>query len=174
MRALRLIGAISDSFMFVPSEHVDLMKPLHISSMDIPWESLDGKTIKNKNVILSRYGDIHPRFDGPIFECETLFLDCCDKNFLAYWLTRNIFPKVQKLYLGSHPCDFYTLILSSNENGIYKRVSKFNEIFLTEDYYRHYKARWWPDIDNIESITKSDYEKEMASYECEEMLLEKI
>jgi hypothetical protein len=129
------------------------------------------KTIKNKNVILSRYGDIHPFKNGPIFECDTLFLQCCDKNFLAYWLGHTTFPKLQKLYVDSHPCDSYTLCDYVHlENGDLKKISAYNEIYLTENFYKHYKNRWWSDIDNIKSITFSDFEKEMKKYESEELL----
>ena len=172
MKALKLNGRYSSCFRFGQSGFVDLMKPLPDSFKNIPWKDMTNKTIKNQNVILSRYGDIYPFKNGPIFECDTLFLDCCDKNFLAYWLTRNTFPKLQKLYVGSHPCHGYTLCeLMPLKNDEYKKISAYNEIYVIETFYNYYKNRWWSDIDNIKSITDSDFKKEMESYDSEELLL---
>jgi hypothetical protein len=173
MKALRLGGGHSTFFTCGPKGMIDLMTPLPTTFYDISWENLAGKTIKNNNIILAQYGDIHPFQNGPILECETLFLYKCDKNFLAYWLNRRTFPKANKVYINSHPCQSHTLITldpDGNENE-WKYISKFNEIYLHEHFYNHYKNKWWSDIDSIKNITDSDFEKKMASYDNEQIIL---
>ena len=56
------------------------MKALKLS---MKWESLYGKTIKNRHIILEQYKNIHPNIKGPVFTGETLFMIDCDKNFVA-------------------------------------------------------------------------------------------
>lgn len=137
---------------------VDLMPSLPTSYTTTKWNSLQGKIITNKNVILERYGDIHPFQNHPIFECETLFLNSCDKNFIAYWLHPNIFPNVKQIFLSSHPCDSDT------------PLKKFNKVYLHEKY-SGYKKRWWPSDDNVEIITDVDYITELNKYNESEPIL---
>lgn len=151
MQALRMYGGHKSCFLGSNKGLVDLMPKLPDSYQYTEWNDLKGKFIRNKTVILSRYGDIHPYANGPRFLCDTLFLDGCDKNFLAYWLNRRTFPVASKIYIGSHPCDHYVL----------KRMS--SQIYLHE-FHSQYKDRWWRDLDNIEIISDADYKKAMESY----------
>ncbi len=171
MKALRLNGGDISSFMIFRDKIVDLSPSLPKSYIAVDWSDLNNCTVKNKNVILAKYGDIHPYKNGPIFECETLFLHSCDKNFLAYWLSKHTFPNLKKLYVGSHPSESYTLDKYANKKGKEYIVSKFDEIYLHERFAT-YKQRWWPNIDNIKIISASDYDKELESYESEELILD--
>lgn len=160
LKALKLNGGHTFSFAAGPRGIVDLSKPLHPSFTQMDWHDLQGKTIYNKNVVLSRYGDIHGFPEGPVFKCENLVLDQCDKNFLCYWLHKQTFPNVKQIFIGSHPCDHYVL------------PRNFQEIHLHERFKR-YKDRWWSHLDNIKTIFDSDYNKILESYDNEEILYEK-
>ena len=135
-------------------------------SLGIRWEDMKGKVITNKNVILHEYGDIHPFRNGPVFNCENLFIHRCNENFVGYWLKNTTFPFVKTVFIGSHPCENYTLITDDGKYFDRKIISKFDNIYLHEKYAR-YKHRWWPNIDNIKIITSSDYEKEINKFERE-------
>lgn len=154
MQALRIYGGNKSCFLGTSKGLVDLMPKLLDSYQYMEWNDLKGKIIRNETVILSRYGDIHAHANGPRFLCHTLFLDGCDKNFLAYWLNRRTFPLTYNIYIASHPCDHYVL----------KRIPC--KIYLHE-FHSHYKDRWWSDLDNIEIITDADYKKAMESYTSE-------
>jgi len=106
--------------------------------------SLARKKIHNKNVVLSRYGDISPEIDHPVFTGKNIFLHECDKNFVAYWLRKRVFPNAESIYLASHPCEPWVL------------SSAFKNIYLHESYMR-YKDRWWSHLDNIQIISDADY-----------------
>ena len=55
-------------------------------------------------------GDLHPFRPAPVFRsARTLFLTNCDKNFVYYWLRRDVFPAVRDVYLDSHPCEYDVL-----------------------------------------------------------------
>lgn len=57
------------------------------------------------NLVLSSMGDLHPFSPSPMFHTENLVLDRCNKNFVYYWLTPNMFPDVKNIYMFSHPCE---------------------------------------------------------------------
>lgn len=98
--------------------------------------------------------------DKPIFKCKTLFLDKCDKNFVCFWLEKNIFPNTENIYIGSHPCEPYTLNRDDMGN-----------MFLHNNYQR-FKHMWWPNCDNVKMISDQDYQKLLDSYEDDEIKLE--
>jgi hypothetical protein len=129
------------------------------SYINMSWKDFKNKTIRNNNVILTGYADIHLFSNGPIFLCENLFLDNCNKNFLAYWFDRKTFPNIRKAYIGSHPCDHYVL------------SNKFNEIYLHEAF-AHYKNRWWSNLDNIKIITNTNYVNMLESYDGENIIFD--
>lgn len=134
------------------------MKALKLSgyTKNTAWRDLQWKKIHNKNVILSNYGDIHPFEGGPIFTCENLMLDGCNKNFLAYWLDKQTFPFARQVYIYSHPCDYYVL----NRN--------FEKIYLHETFQK-YKDRWWSKCDNIEIIQDSEYMRILKCFDREDI-----
>lgn len=107
----------------------------------VNWSKLNEKQILNEHVILSKYGDIHSCSNGPVFFCKTLILDDCDRNFVAYWLNKRTFPKVQNIYVGSHirPINFFLKEFSDiklkestqeYENQIHSNKSLNNNIKL--------------------------------------------
>lgn len=122
------------------------------------WENLQGKIIKNKNVILTRYGDIHPFPNGPKFECENLILNNCNKNFVYYWLDKKTFPKVKNVFLGSHPCEFE--VLARMDSDIY-----------VHDMFERYTRRGGnQDRKNVKVILDEDYQKVLNDYDSEELI----
>jgi hypothetical protein len=157
IKAVRLHGAHMSSFMGIPGGKImDLSGPIAISNQIINWHDLQNKRIYNTNIILTRYGDIHPFYDGPVFTCKNLFLDHCDKNFIYYWLNRRTFPNVQNVYLGSHPC----------KPNVLRR--DFAQIHLHEAY-RNYKKKWAHENNNIQIITEEKYDEMIQYYENEEL-----
>jgi hypothetical protein len=72
------------------------------------WLSLKNRQIKNPCVEITN-GMCYSFPNGPIFESTTLFLNCCDKNFVFYWLNQRTFPNLKSIYLASHPCDYEVL-----------------------------------------------------------------
>jgi len=160
MKALRLNSNHSFAFSFANGKKIDHMKPVSNAFKNVNWHDLKGKTITNKNVILTRYGDVHGFDNSPVFTCETLFLDSCDKNFIAYWLNKGTFPNVKTVYLDSHPCDHYCL------------PKDIDKIYL-HSAWRRYKERWWSNRDNIELIDDEAYKTQLSSYaeDSEEMFI---
>ena len=158
--ALKLNGGHMTSFAATIKGVIDLSTPLTKVHTPMKWEELKNKTIKNESVMLSRFGDIHPFSHGPIFHCETLILNICDKNFLCYWFNKRTFPNLKTTYIASHPCDFY--VLDRSDMGL---------IFLTEDY-KHYKHRWWPNNDNVQLITSTTYEELLSQLENTSILFD--
>lgn len=152
MKALKLSGGNISCFTATPKGIIDLTKPSPKSYKNALWRDLQGKKIHNKSVILTKYGDIHPFADGPVFACNNLVLDECDKNFLAYWLNKTTFPNAKNIYIKSHPCDRYVL------------NHEFEKVYLHEQYKR-YKDRWWPLLDNISVINDGDYEQFLEDHE---------
>ncbi len=159
IKALKLNGGWMSSFSVFQGKTYDLSKPLKTSHMEINWEELKGKKINNKNVILSKYGDIHPFANGPVFTCENLFLNHCDKNFLCYWFNKNTFPNVNTVYICSHPCEPYVL------------TDKFNKIYL-HTHYKKYKERWYPHLDNVKIISDYRYQLMIGLYYNENIILD--
>ena len=153
--ALSLSGSHMSSYQCENGIQIDSSPPLSYSHVPTPWESLTGKTISSNYVILSKYGDIHPFHNGPIFLCETLMLNRCDKNFLRYWFKSKTFPNVKTVYIGSHPGDWYVL----NDKDM--------DIFLTEGYFNWYYDRWWSEKHNIKSISQLNYDAILNSLKIE-------
>lgn len=55
---------------------------------------------------LTHCSDIAP-LDFPIFpECKLLMIDNCDKNFFNSCFHRQIFPKVEHIWINNHPCTY--------------------------------------------------------------------
>lgn len=159
LQALKLKSQWTNCFISFPDkEMIDLFPPKPESYKNTDWKELQGKIISNKNVILTRYGDIYPFINVPIFECENLIIDECDKNFIAYWLNKQIFPNVRKVYIASCISDPHVL-----------RETNFQEIYLHECNFP-YKEKWWSNFNNIKLINDTDYQKIVNSYTNEEMI----
>lgn len=151
--ALKLCGTHMSSFVSTLNGIVNL-SPKQTNYLNWNWQDLADKKITNKTVILSSYGDIHPFKPIPVFLCETLVLHLCDKNFLAYWLNKSVFPNVKTIYIGSHPCEYYVL------------TRDLGNIHLHEKYER-YKSRWWSNLDNVKLISAKDYDCFVESFTSE-------
>jgi hypothetical protein len=88
-------------------------------------------------VEIEKCGDIHPQL-FPVFPNATkVTMRGCDKNFVYYWLTPRVFPKVQEIHLYSHPCQKDVLHRFPNAT-----------IYLSSDF-AHYKDRWAPKNDRV-------------------------
>jgi hypothetical protein len=156
-RALRLKGNYVSSFMVVPGKGiVALDVESSFDSTKIGWGLLKGRVIRNRNVILEKYGDIPPFANGPIFKCETLIMDGCDENFVAYWLNKKTFPNVKCIYMGS-PWDGHALLTCQ-------------EVYFHE-YYKNYKERLRHGS-NIKLISDSEYKQFLANYQNDNLIIE--
>lgn len=120
------------------------------------WYLLTNKTINRNIVILKQMGDIHPTQHKPKFNCETLILDQCNKNFVYYWLDSGIFPDVQNIFLLSHPCEPNIFSRWYNVQKYYPNKIVPN-IFLAH-YYERYKNRWANEMENVIIINDNDIE----------------
>lgn len=118
------------------------------------WTSHENKTIQRNLVVIKHMGDIHPTSQKPKFECETLVLDQCDKNFVYYWLDSGVFPNVRNIFLLSHPCEPNVFSRWYNIQKYYPSKTIPN-IFLAH-YYERYKNRWADDMDNVHIINDDD------------------
>lgn len=127
--------------------------PANMFHKRINWMKLNGKNISNENVILSKYGDVHSHLNGPVFSCTTLFLDECDRNFVASWLNRRTFPNVKNIYVGSH-------IRQVNFLG-----NEFDEIWVKETT-QEYKNQLRDSLDNkhLKIMSKDDYNAKINKY----------
>jgi len=93
------------------------------------------KTIKHVRpdiVHFRNMGDIHP-FKGPVIRTDTAVFENCNKNFIYYWATSRVLPKLQYLYLFSHPC----------EPDVFRRLNSMGiTIYMDEQYGNYYGKRW--------------------------------
>jgi len=121
------------------------------------WDLLKYKNVHNKVIQIINVAYIASHEGYPIFiNAETIFLSRCDKNFVFYWLNKNIFPKVKNIYLFSHPCDpevFY----------------RFEDVIIyLEDYFWNiYKNLWAYDVPSIISIKEDELFNILKSYNQE-------
>jgi len=117
----------------------------------------EGKIIVNKNIFISEIlFEDHKIANHPLFlEAENVIVYNCDQFYVYNYVNENIFPKLNNLYLFSHPCGprFFT---------------RFNEpdhkIYLA-NFYDNYKLRWAPGKENlyIYDIDRFyDYERDLV------------
>lgn len=103
-----------------------------------------------ENIAISKMGDLHPFSPSPQFpNCKRLFITCCDKNFVYYWMNPQTFPAVEEIYLDlldSDACKYavfawwstrnITMYLSPNYgygNQNYGWATKFAYVFEATD-----------------------------------------
>jgi len=110
--------------------------------------------VPNKFVILRSMGDIHPTVDKPSFECETLVVDACDKNFVYYWINSTVFKNVKTIFLLSHPCEpaFFSRWYNIQK---YYHDRPVPTIYLAT-WYSRYRNRWADGMENVELIDEED------------------
>lgn len=120
------------------------------------WEQLIHRPILSKYTIIKDMGDIH-YFPGVKVESEEIIITHCDKNFVYYWLDRNVFPNAKKIYLNSHPC----------EAEVFYR--KFN--IQMSDNYKSYRARWAPDSPNVNIISQKEMDEIISKWSEETKII---
>ena len=131
---------------------------------------LSGNVSTFSKIIFTQCGDIHPFSNHPIFnDTKYVYMKNCDKNFVFYWLRRNIFPNAIKIYLDSHPCEPDVLHRFSKIDknhflvgGGYCDPADGVSIILTENYKR-YKNRWANELDNVTIASSNSILKEFNS-----------
>ncbi len=152
LKALKISGNHMFAFTSVPGKGIlDLSTPVSKAFNPKSWEDLKGKTVVNESVVLARYGDIRPFANGPVFNCENLFVEECDENFVYYWVNQRTFPKAKNVYLNSHPCEFTVFL------------RKFEMIYLHESYRRH--GHICDEGRNFKVISGSNYQLAISKYE---------
>ncbi len=74
---------------------------------------------------------------------KVYFLNC-DKNFVYRCITSELFPVMDTLFLGSHPC----------QGIVFRQLEKRSnvKVFL-DSRYEEYKERWAASSDNITIMT---------------------
>ena len=127
----------------------------------LPWQNLTNKLVKNKCIEITNCGDIDRFRQGPVFhETETVFINHCNKNFVYYWLDKQTFPNVKKIYLSSHPCEYPVL-----------RRFPESQIYLAH-WFKNYRTRWADDLSNVIVIRGSQIEALLTQMSDEELVTE--
>jgi len=126
--------------------------PYHVKGHK-QFESLKNEKIDKNVVVFTDMGDIHP-YDGPTFNCTTVILNKCDKNFVYYWLNASVFTNVENIFLLSHPCEPVVFSRWYNIERSYKNRSIPN-IYLAY-YYDRYKNRWASEMDNVNILNEKE------------------
>jgi hypothetical protein len=117
------------------------------------WESV--KMINTETSLLVQMGDIHPFYTKPVINSESVVLDLCDKNFVYYWLNKEIFPNMKLLILNSHPCEPSIVSFLENES------EKGTIVYVTE-LWASYFRKWGlknHKYSQIRIITNEKYEQ---------------
>lgn len=115
------------------------------------------------NKVVCLRGGVNSHLPARFPNCETLFIDDCDKNYVYYNLDTIHFPKVKTIYLNSHPCEYSVLHRHFLVNG---KV----DIFLTERWYHTYKDRWFSENGYIKPIKYEEMVEKMKAYPASEEL----
>lgn len=118
------------------------------------WHQHLGKTIDFEMVVIKNMGDIHPFSDGPVFNCKTVVVERCDKNFVYYWLNHKTFPNVTNIFLLSHPCE-PNLFLRWYYIQKYSQNATIPNIYLSH-WYSRYKDRWASEMENVQTLNETD------------------
>ncbi|ARF07988.1 hypothetical protein Catovirus_1_38 [Catovirus CTV1] len=108
-----------------------------------------GKKILNKNIIIQNISfDDHMISNHPKFsEAENVVVYNCDKNYVYYYIKDDLFPKINNLYLISHPC----------EPAFFSRFNNSNQKIFLADYYKSYQSRWAPEKENLFIFNAESY-----------------
>ena len=101
----------------------------------------------------------------------------CNKNFVFYWINKNIFPNAKQIYVSSHPCDYtsfsgFTINRIDYPNQCYRDI---NTIIYLDDYYSEFKNHswmgWYKNVENIILLPKLNILTELNSYEEEKIII---
>lgn len=111
------------------------------------WSSLKNINIDDQLIVLDKMGDIHPTQLKPIFNCTTLVVKNCDKNFVYYWINSNVFPNVKYIFLLSHPCE--PTFFSQWYNIQHHSANRITLNIFLAHYYAGYKNRWASEMNNV-------------------------
>lgn len=88
------------------------------------------------DVTITGCGNIESAFTS-FPDAKIVTMNHCDKNFVFAWLQPVVFPKVETIYLNSHPC----------EPQVFKRFPQAKWYLLEE--YKWYKNKWAADYNNV-------------------------
>lgn len=116
--------------------------------LDNEFRKLAGDVPSLSKLMFTQCMDIHPSFpDPPVFnDAKYVYMDKCNKNFVYYWLDKETFPNVKKIYLDSHPCE--PCVFKRFSVGEHYNPSGETPLVLSENY-KEYKTRWANDFDNV-------------------------
>jgi hypothetical protein len=116
--------------------------------------ALAGRYITCPWLVFNRAHDTFLPKPYPIIESTNIIFDSCDKKFVYYVLFKEFYPKLQKVYLNSHPCD----------PNVFLRFKHSNiEIHLIEDFWGY--KRWTIDMENVKLITHKELKHIMKNLE---------
>lgn len=129
------------------------------------WPKVARRNVLNENVLIKGFDfDIQAEIPSrsPIFRnAKNVFMLECDKNAVYYLVGTLTFPRMQNLYLASHPCES-KVFRSTNAN-----------IFVW-DHYKYYAKNWGGKRynDTIKCIGLAEIENLIEQYEEEELIVE--
>lgn len=88
---------------------------------------------------------------------KTVFFDNIGYKFLYHNMTPSKFPKVNEIYLNSHPGESLVVHRFSQRPNL--------NLYITSEYYNRYFGKWW-DKNNpyIKEISDTDYNDIVESY----------
>jgi hypothetical protein len=95
------------------------------------FQETELKLLSKANVIdFVKCGDYCHKSDFVANMASTVFVRDCDKNYVFYNIDTNRLPKLETLYLDSHPCEF-SVVSRLWKNGI-KVKYVYNHVWLNE------------------------------------------
>jgi hypothetical protein len=78
-------------------------KIVRLNGYEHDWSKLQGKFIRNENVLLSNFRQVKPFDNIPAFPgTKKLFVTSCDTEFIAQTVDSLYFPFIKNLYVCSH------------------------------------------------------------------------
>ena len=100
----------------------------HSNIFTCKWNTLQGKRILNKNILIENFEIVRPfmltniQKNPPVFlNARNVFFTNCHSSFHFHWIRKEIFPMNPIIFLDGEPC------ISVLDRGF--------EFYITEQYY---------------------------------------
>ena len=107
----------------------------HIVNGSLKLNNLKGQHIKEKWLLYNNVYDRHLPMPLPTIDSTNIIYNYCDKNFVFYTLYPEFYPKLQNIYLGSHPCETSLFARFKNKNVTFYLLNNFCRPFVTSKMF---------------------------------------
>lgn len=126
---------------------------LYLDSHKTRWNSLKGKNVLNKNVLLDAYNNICMN-NGPIFlYAENVLVHNCDEEFICRWINNCTFPVARNICIHSFHSDPSAL------------CNRFRSVFVVES-----NVNRSTDHPQVNIITEEKWDELLCKYDEEKMI----